>query len=182
MICVFLYCSFSSSGLKTAGYLEWIINPPLETGEGTDHDNSCSKSIPETSETDFTVDILNLLTYWGIWWFFVKDWDHNISGVWDDSAEDTSPVTWEESDHKLEVLWVGVLGVCENVFVESFNGIFKGSELNHSVWDLSHPEGWKTLVESVPSFVGLDGAETSGQASGEGAWVGSLHSDFKLKT
>ena len=96
-------------------------------------------------------------------------------------AEYTGPVTGEEGDHKLGGLGVAVLGVCEDVLVESFHGVFKSGELDHSVRNLSHPQRGEALVEPIDAFVGLDGLEALDGVVGEGAGVSCLHSDFKLK-
>ena len=99
-----IYLSFASGGLETASDLEGVIDPPLETGEGTNHDDSCTETVPETLETDFTVDFLNLLASWSIAVSLVEDGDHGVSGVRHNSAEDTSPVTRQEGDHELGAL------------------------------------------------------------------------------
>lgn len=52
--------STSTGSLESYGSLETIINPPLETGKGTDHNNSCVKTSPETSETDLSVNLANV--------------------------------------------------------------------------------------------------------------------------
>lgn len=76
----------------------------METGEGTNHDDSSTETVPETLESDFAVDFFNLLTSRCVRFSLVQDRDHGVSGVRNNSAEDTSPVTREEGNHKLEVL------------------------------------------------------------------------------
>lgn len=66
------------------------------------------------------------------------------------------------------------------MLVESLDGVFKSGELDHGVWDLSHPQGSNTLVETIDTFVGLDLVETLEEVSSEGTVVSSLHSDFNL--
>jgi hypothetical protein len=97
----------------------------LETSEGTDHNNSCSETVPESLESDVTIDCFDLGAHGFIATSLVKDGNHSISRVRDDSTEDTSPVTRYESDHELEVLGVSVLGVGEDVSIESLDGFFK---------------------------------------------------------
>lgn len=166
--------------METAGHLEGVVDPPLETGEGTNHNDSCSETVPETLETDFAVDFFDLLTSWCVGFSLVEDGDHGVGGVRNDSAEDTSPVTRQESDHELGILGVGVLGSGEDILVEGLDSVFEGGELNHGVWDLSHPQRSDTLVETIDTFVGLDLSETLEEVSCEGSVVSSLHSDFNL--
>ena len=52
--------SLTSGSGKTAPDLEGVVDDPLEAGEGTDHEDSCSKTFPESGESDFRVDFLNL--------------------------------------------------------------------------------------------------------------------------
>ena len=94
-----------------------------------------------------------------------------------DSAEDTSQVSRHEDDGELGGLRVGILGVGEDLAVESSNDVLESTELDHGVGDLSHPEGSETLVETVPSLVGLDGVEALDESWGE---VRGLHSNFDL--
>jgi hypothetical protein len=66
----------------------------LEAGKGTNHEDSCSKTLPESSETDLTVDLGDLGTSGLVGSSpLVKDGDHGISGMGDDGAENTSNVT-----------------------------------------------------------------------------------------
>lgn len=111
--------------METHSYLEGVIDPPLETSEGTDHNNSCSESVPESLEADITIYFCNLGANWGAAASLVEDGDHGISRVGNKSAEDTSPITRDEGDHELEVLGVGVLRVGEHICVESLHGLLK---------------------------------------------------------
>lgn len=78
----------------------------------------------------------------------------------------------------MQALGIRVLGLCEDVFVEGLDGVFKGGELDHGVGDLSHPQRGDTLVEAVHSLVGLDHVEALSEIGSE--VVGSLHSYFQL--
>lgn len=51
----------TTGSLEADGSLEAIVEPPLETGEGTNHDDSCAKTSPETLEANFLVDLANVL-------------------------------------------------------------------------------------------------------------------------
>ena len=79
--------SLATSGLETASNLKGIVDPPLETSEGTNHNNTSTKTIPETSKTNLFVNFTSRATS------LVHNGDHSISGVRYNSAEDTSPVT-----------------------------------------------------------------------------------------
>lgn len=169
--------SLSTGGLEAGGYLEGVVDPPLETSEGTDHDDSGSNTVPETLETDVSVDLTNLLTDGCVGGLLVKDGNHSVRGVRDDSACDTSQVTRCKHDGELSGLRVGLLGLGEDVSVEGADDVLEGTKLHHGVGDLSHPQGTKTLVETVPALVGLDGVETLKETRSE---VRGLHPNFNL--
>jgi len=99
--------------------------------------------------------------------------------VGDESAEDTSPVTGQESDHELGLLGVGVLGGSEDVRVESLDGVLEGGELDHGVRNLSHPKRRETLVEAVPALSVHDLGPSFTGSLGEGTGLGGLHTDLK---
>lgn len=170
--------SLSAGGLEADGNLEGVVDVPLETGEGADHDDSGANTVPESLEADVGVDGLDLLSHGGVGGLLVEDGDHGVSGVRDDGAEDTSEVAGHEHDRQLSSLGVGVLGGGEDVVVEGADDVLEGTELDHGVGDLSHPQRADTLVETVPALVGLDGVETLNEAGSE---VRGLHSNFKLK-
>jgi hypothetical protein len=73
--------------------LEGVVDEPLESGEGTDHEDTGTETSPETGESDFRVDGsdrgLGLSRLQGS----VEFTDHSICGVGNDSAEDTGNVT-----------------------------------------------------------------------------------------
>lgn len=149
-------CSLAR-GLEAASHLESIVDVPLETGEGADHENTGAEAIPEAVEADAGVDLTNGLAS------LVHDADHGVGGVGHDSAEDTSPVTSQEGDKQLSALRVGVAGSGEDVSVEGADGLLKSDELHDSVGDLTAPEGHDALVEGIPALslhhLGPGGAE-----------------------
>lgn len=55
-------CLFAATtgGLETHGWLEAIVDPPLEACEGTNHDDSGEETCPDSLETDFFVESSNL--------------------------------------------------------------------------------------------------------------------------
>ena len=162
--------------MEAAGNLEGIVDPPLETSEGTNHDDTSTETVPETGESNSGVDLTGGTT------LLVHDGDHGVSGVRDDSAEDTSPVTSHEGDHKLEVLRVRLTGSSEDVSVKESDGLLESDKLNDGVGDLSAPEGNDTLVEAVPSLSLHDLGPALTESKGESTLVRGLDSDFDLQT
>jgi len=172
--------STATGGSEAAVDLVSVVDPPLQASKGTDHENTRAETVPKTLETDFAVDLLDLLTSWLAAGLFVQDGDHGVGRVRNDSAEDTSPVAGHESDHQLSGLAVLRLGLREDVLVEGLHRVLECAELDHSVRDLSSPEWANTLVETVPAFsVHDDGPSLSG-SSWELAGFGGLHAHFEL--
>ncbi len=84
----------SSGGLESDHGLEAIVNPPLKTSEGTDHDDSGHETSPETLESDFGVNSSNLLSQRARNVSFRDQLGKNgICGVGNDGAENTSKIT-----------------------------------------------------------------------------------------
>lgn len=71
----------------------------------------------------------------------------------DNCAEDSSPVSREESDNKLFVLAESVFFCLEDAAIEESDSLLESNKLDDCVGDLSHPERNKSLVESIPSLV-----------------------------
>jgi len=92
--------SLSTRGLKSHGNLECIVDNPLKAGKSTNHEDSCSETLPETIESNISVDLSNRLSS------LIHDGDTGISWVRYDSAEDTSEITRGECDHHLSALTV----------------------------------------------------------------------------
>lgn len=78
----------------------------------------------------------------------VKFAHHGISGVRDDSAEDTSQIAGSECNSQLGGLRVVLLAKGEDVVIEELDKPFESDELDNSVWDLTRPERDETLVEA----------------------------------
>jgi len=178
-------CLFSGGGgssttgsLETNHSLEGIVDPPLETSEGTDHDNSGSHTSPESAETDFRVDFLDVFSSGATSLDGVELGDHSISRLRDQSAEDTSDVTRHEGDGELSTLGVFALGLGEDVSVEEFDSLFESDELHDGVGDLSSPEGSQTLEQTVGTFIGSDLVQSGGKVGGESTGLRGLDSDL----
>ena len=80
-------CSLGASGLEADSHLEGVVDPPLETRERANHEDSSAETLPEALEADVGIDLSGGAT------LLVHDGDHRVSGMGDDSAEDTSEVT-----------------------------------------------------------------------------------------
>lgn len=135
--------SITTRGLETDGSLEGIVDPPLETSEGTNHKNSGKETSPETRETDLRVDVTNTLT---LVFRSVHLGNHGISRVRDEGAEDTSQVTRHEGNGQLLSLRVFTSGSSEELGVEKFDDLFEGDELNDGIGDLSGPKRRQDIV------------------------------------
>jgi len=170
----------STGGCKSYGSLEAVVNPPLETGKGTDHDDSCEKTSPKSAESDFCVNLGNLASSWSFRFTLrVKLWNHSVSWVRNNSAENTSQITWGEGNTELGWLVVVFLSLGEDVVVEELDEPFESDELDNGVRNLSWPEWDDTLVHSWDSFFGSNFSQSGGQLS----WVfvtGSWELHFKL--
>jgi hypothetical protein len=164
-----------AGGLETASNLEGVVDVPLETGEGTNHEDTGAKSGPESLEADLAVDLGGGSST------LVHDGDHGVGGVRHDSAEDTSPVSGHEGNAELGALAVGVAGGGEDVGVEETDGLLEGNELDDGVRDLAEPEGNETLVEQRPSALVHHLGPSSASGGGESAGVGGLDLDFELR-
>jgi len=165
-------CSLSTSGLESHGNFECIVDNPLEAGKSTNHENSCSKTFPESVESNIGIDFASALTS------LVHDRNHGIGWVRNDGAEHTSSVTGGESDHHLSSLAIGVLWSGENVSVESRDDFLESDELDNCVWNLSHPEWFDTSVEAIHTLILVDSLECCNTTLGECSWFRCLHSNF----
>lgn len=170
--------SGTTGSLEADGSLEGIIEPPLETSEGTDHDNSGAEASPESLEANFRVDLANILRHRSLSLDGVKLGHHGISGVRNDSAENTSQVTRQEGDSELLSLGVFSSGLGEDVSIERFNDLFESDELHDGVGDLSSPKGSQTLVESTSAFSSSHLVVSLEERGGESTRLGGLHSDL----
>jgi len=164
--------------LETNHSFEGIVDPPLETSEGTDHDNSGSHTSPETAETDFGVDFLDVVTSGAATLHGVELGDHSVSRLGDQGAEDTGNVTRHEGDGELSTLGVFALGLGEDSSVEEFDSLFESDELHDGVGDLSSPEGSQTLEQTVGTFISSDLVQSGGEVSGESAGLRGLDSNL----
>ena len=164
--------SLSTGGGETASDLEGIVDDPLEASKGTNHEDSGTKTLPESVETNVGVDLSDGST------LLVHDGDHGVSWMRNNGAEDTGNVTRHEGDHELGGLAVLALWLGEDVAIEVLDDLLEGDELDNGVWDLSSPEWLDTLVEL--STLSLHLSEASDGVSWELSWIRGLHFDLQL--
>ena len=157
-----------TGGGETNVTLERVVKEPLETGEGTDHDNTDGETVPETTETNLGVDTADGLAGGLTGLLLSVDLgDHDISRVGDNGTEDTGNVTTEEGDTGLGKEGVLLLGLGE-LSVDELDSLLEGGELNHGVRNLAGPEGRETLVKVTEALSGSDLLVTVKDRGGEG--------------
>lgn len=161
---------------ETDGDLEGIVDEPLEGGEGTDHEDTETKSTPDTSGTELGEDGAN--TRGSL--VLVELGDDGVGRVGDDGAENTSNVTGGGSDSELLDLGALSTRLGDDVLVDGLNSALESPELHHGVRNLATPERSETLVESSQAFLGDDLGHTFTKSGGEGAGlgVGGLDADL----
>lgn len=139
--CLFGGAAASSGCCQSDGGLEGVVNPPLETGEGTDHDDPGHQSSPESRKSNFSIDPSDfgcqrsLLTSFG-----VQFRNHCVSRVRNNGAEDTSKVTRGEGNAQLGSLIVVFFAFGENVVVEELHEPLESNEFDDGVGNLPGPE------------------------------------------
>ena len=153
----------------------------MKAGEGTDHENSGSETLPESIESDLSIDLLDLGKGAAISSLsLVEDGDHGVSWMGNEGAEHTGNVTGHESNHKLSSLAIGVLWRSENRAVEFLHNLLESHELHNGVWNLSGPEWLETLIEASVTLGGLNLLESGDGGGWEFSLVGGLHFDLQL--
>lgn len=172
--------SLSTGGGKTASDLEGVVDDPLKAGEGTNHEDSGTETLPESCESNLCVDLLNLRPSGTTSLSLVEDGDHGVSWMRNEGAENTGNVTRHESDHELFSLAVRGLWLGEDISVEFSDNLLESDELDNGVWNLSSPKWLETLVESTVTLSGLDLLETGHGGSWEFSSVGGLHLNLQL--
>jgi hypothetical protein len=167
----------SSSGSHSASSLEGIVDPPLKSGQGSDHENTDSESSSgESLESNLVVDGSNGLT---LVLGLSELGNHRIGWVRDDGTDNSGQVSRGEGDRELSSLSVGVLWLGEDVLVEELDGLLEEVELGHGVWDLTRPQ-WddRSEWESGVNAVGVHLGEGLSEVGWEGSSLGSLDLDL----
>ena len=172
--------SLSTGGGESASNLEGIVDDPLEASKGTNHEDSGTETLPESTESDLSIDLLDLGHSGTTSSSLVEDGDHGVSWMGNNGAEHTSNVTGHESDHELGALGVGALWLGEYGRVEFSDNLLESDELDNGVWNLSSPEWGKTLVETVVTLGSLNLSESSHSGGWEFTLGGGLHLNLQL--
>jgi hypothetical protein len=167
----------SSSGSHSTGRLEGIVDPPLKSGQGSDHENTDSKSSSgESLESDLVVDGSDGLT---LVLGLSELGDHGIGWVRDDGTNNSGQISRSKGDGELSSLSVGVLWLGEDVLVEELDSLLEEVELGHGVWDLARPQ-WddRSEWESGLSAVGVHLGESLSEVGWERSSLRSLDLDL----
>eukprot|EP00049_Salpingoeca_infusionum_P017080 m.351702 g.351702 ORF g.351702 m.351702 type:complete len:333 (-) comp16321_c0_seq1:96-1094(-) len=167
----------TTSGTKTEGSLEGIVDPPLKTSEGTNHEDTWANTLDgKVTVTKLGGDGTNALA---LVLGLTKEGDESISWVGDNGANNTSNVTGHEGNLELGALAVGLTWLSVDAGVELFNNLLEEEELGHGVWDLTGPE-WDegTKWKASFSFVCGHGRQCWAESSWEGTCWGSLDLDL----
>lgn len=165
--------------MKSNSGLEGIIDPPLQTSKSTNHNNSSSKSSPQSREPDIPIDGLNTIHSTSSGFNIIQFGNHSVRRMRHNRAEDTSQVTRRESNRKLGRLAVLMfLLTVENVSVEHLNNLLEEYEFHNSVRDLSRPERSESFVEPLGSFGFQNFIESWDESGREGSFLSGLHSHF----
>ena len=114
MLIIFERHLFGSWDPDSYGSLETVIDPPLKTGQSTNHDNTSSQSTPDALEAKFGKNFSSTLGR------FRHLGNNSVSRMRYNSTSNTGDVTRGESDAQVSALGVGFLGSSEDFLVESF--------------------------------------------------------------
>ena len=92
--------SLSTDGSESASNLEGILDDPLEASKGTNHEDSGTETLPESTESDLFKDLLDLGHSGTTSSSLVEDGDHDVSWMENNGAENIRNVTRHESDYE----------------------------------------------------------------------------------
>ena len=151
----FLRCtaSSSSSGQSNCS-LETVIDPPLQSSQSTNHQNSCSKTCPQSLESNLLIDPAHFLSNWTSFsTLAVQLGDHGVSWMWDYCAEDTSEVAWGEGHRQLGGFVVVLFSLCEDVVIKELDKPFESYKFDDGVRHLSCPKRSQSLIESTDAYI-----------------------------
>ena len=164
---------------ETAEGLPGIVDPPLQTRQRTDHEDTSAKTVPAALPAENLhglehVDLLSRVIHLG---------HARVEGVRDQSTEDTGDITRSEGDGELRGLGVGVTRLGEQVLVEEGHDVLEGGELHHGVGDLAAPQRNDALPQSLGALSSGDLLHGGTQLGGEvglhrrrlDAHLGGLH-------
>eukprot|EP00906_Rhabdomonas_costata_P009642 RCo013623 len=119
--------------------LEGVVDPPLQPGQGTDHDDTGAQTLgEEVAVAEVLRDLPKALARVGR---LALQGHQRIRGVRDNRADDPGKVSRGEGDRQLGRLVIGTLGLGEHVLVEKLDNALEEEELGHGVRDLPTPQG-----------------------------------------
>ena len=145
-----LFGTSSTCGLETNCCLESIVDPPLKTCKGTDHNNSGHETCPKTLESDFLINTAYFLSGWSrLVALTVKFADHSISRMGYNCTENTSQITWGKGDTQLSCLVIVFFAFSEDIVIEHLDEPLESHELDNGVWHLPAPKRTNTLIQST---------------------------------
>ncbi len=153
--------------------LHTVIDEPLQSSQGTDHNDPRSETSPHSSEAKGLGRRAN-----GGALGFVHVGHNSVGRVGHNSAEDTSDVTSGECDQKLLALGAFSSRLGHNILVKSLDSLLEAGELHHGVGDLATPQRSQGLVETVDALGGIDLWSGLAQGGGEGSGGRSLHTNL----
>lgn len=131
----------SSWSLKTNSSLETVINPPLQSSQSTNHENSGCESIPESFKSNLSINFSNILHCGSFIFNRVQFGNHSISRVRNNGTNNTSQITRSKSHRQLSGFAVFVFRFgSENVSIESLHNFLEEDKFGNGVRDLSGPE------------------------------------------
>ena len=139
-----------------------IIDEPLQSGQGTDHNDPRTKTGPHTAKAKGLGGRAN-----GGALGLVHVGHNGVGRVGHDGAEHASNVTSSECYDELLALGALGAGLGHNVGVQQLHGTLKAGKLHHCVRNLTSPQGAERLVETVDALLGVDLGGGAAQCCGE---------------
>ena len=144
----------------------------MEAGQGTQHHDTGRKAVPKPGEANATINSGNgrhgaFASYFNTSISFgqpshlvesltlpigVQLANHDIGGMTDNSAEDTSNITTQETDTSLGQLAILFLGLTHGL-INELHCLLKGCELGHSVGNLARPQRVQSLVQTTETLL-----------------------------
>ncbi|EPY36610.1 solute carrier family 25 (mitochondrial phosphate transporter), member 3 [Strigomonas culicis] len=163
----FLLLSATAAGAHAEGRLVRVVDPPLETGEGADHQDAGAEALgAEVHVAHLLRDLtVGLAGVGGL----AAGGHERVGGVRHDGADDAGDVAGGEGDAELRGLAIVALGLREDVLVEHADNALEEVELGHRVGDLAAPERHEGLVREAGGGVGAHGGHGGEHFGGEGA-------------
>lgn len=171
------FALLASTSTQACCSLEGIVDPPLQTSEGTDHENTSGKTashqVPESDLGCYGANRFALV-------LSLTDLrDNRVSRMGHNCAHDTSSVTRQEGNSELSLLRVRLPWFRKDVSIAKGNGLFEKVELGDCVRDLTAPQRndgaeW----ESSFSRIGRHLRQRRSEGGRPGTWRCGLNLDL----